>query len=168
MPRAIESSTERTISRSPSSAARLSRKAITSGKLWPVSMCSSGKGNCAGRKAFSARRSRQIESLPPENSSAGLAHCAGHLAQDVDGLGLEPVEVGQRGDGRCQEVKLARSMPRFVHGFVAVRLPTVRCRRHADVQAAFLGSGLSHHQRPARMSSPAAMARVQGAQPMLG
>ena len=31
-----------------------------------------------------------------------------------------------------------------------------------------LDSGDSHHQRPARTSSPGAMARVQGAQPMLG
>src|SRR5690606_10949973 len=37
-------------------------------------MCISGKGKRPGRKAFSARRSRQIESLPPENSSTGLAH----------------------------------------------------------------------------------------------
>src|SRR5690606_17051911 len=37
-------------------------------------MCISGKGKRPGRKAFSARRSRQIESLPPENSNTGLAH----------------------------------------------------------------------------------------------
>ena len=35
-----------------------SRNAITSGKLWPVSMCSSGNGKLPGRNAFSARRSR--------------------------------------------------------------------------------------------------------------
>src|SRR5471030_1006626 len=76
VPFLIESSTEPTIRRSPNSAARLSRKVMTSAKLWPVSMCTSGKGNLPGRKAFSARRSKTTESLPPENSSAGLAHSA--------------------------------------------------------------------------------------------
>src|SRR5712672_704840 len=74
VPRRIESSTERTISRSWRSAARMSRKAITSGKLCPVSICISGNGNFAGRKAFSARRSRTMESLPPEKNSTGFAH----------------------------------------------------------------------------------------------
>ena len=96
VPRRIESSTERTIRRSPSSAHALSRKAITSAKLWPVSMCSSGNGKRPGRNAFSARRSRTTESLPPENSSAGLAALGRDLAQDVDRLGLEPVEVARR------------------------------------------------------------------------
>src|SRR6266850_483280 len=74
VPRRIESSTERTMSRSWSSPARMSRKAITSGKLCPVSICISGNGNFAGRKAFSARRSSTMESLPPEKNSTGFAH----------------------------------------------------------------------------------------------
>ena len=37
-----------------------------------------------------------------------------------------------------------------------------RCSPHS------LCSGFSHHQRPARMSSPGSTARVQAAQPMLG
>ena len=49
---------------------------MTSGKLCPVSICSSGNGNRPGRKAFSASRSITMESLPPENSSAGLCHSA--------------------------------------------------------------------------------------------
>src|SRR3989338_1967192 len=76
VPRLMESSSERTISRSPRSAASLSRVAITSGKLCSVSMCTSGNGNFAGRNAFSARRSITMESLPPENSSAGFLHSA--------------------------------------------------------------------------------------------
>ena len=76
VPRLMDSSTEPTISRSPSSATRLSRKAITSGKLWPVSICTSGNGNLPGRKAFSARRNKTMESLPPENKRAGLLHSA--------------------------------------------------------------------------------------------
>jgi hypothetical protein len=49
---------------------------MTSGKLWPVSMCITGNGSFAGQKAFSARRSMTIESLPPENSSTGRSNSA--------------------------------------------------------------------------------------------
>ncbi len=76
VPRLIESSTAPTISFSPNSATRLSRKVMTSGKLWPVSTCTSGNGNLPGRKAFSAMRSNTTESLPPEKSNAGLLHSA--------------------------------------------------------------------------------------------
>ena len=72
----MESWTEATTRRSPSSATRWSRKAIASGKLWPVSTCMTGKGKRPGRKAFSARRSRTAESLPPENSSTGRSNSA--------------------------------------------------------------------------------------------
>ncbi len=34
-----------------------------------------------------------IESLPPENSSAGLRHSATSFTDDVDRLGVQPVEV---------------------------------------------------------------------------
>ena len=61
---------------SPSSATRRSRNSITSGKLWPVSTCSSGNGTAPGANAFSASRSSTIESLPPENSSAGRSRSA--------------------------------------------------------------------------------------------
>ena len=53
---------------------RASRNAITSSKLCPVSMCSSGNGKRPGRNAFSASRRRTIESLPPEKKSTGFAH----------------------------------------------------------------------------------------------
>ena len=75
-PLRIESSTEATIRRSPSSSTRRSRNSITSGKLWPVSTCMTGNGNFAGRNAFSASRSSTIESLPPENSSTGRSNSA--------------------------------------------------------------------------------------------
>ena len=60
--------------RAPST--RRSRNSRTSGKLWPVSTCMTGKGNLAGQNAFSARRSITIESLPPENSSTGRSNSA--------------------------------------------------------------------------------------------
>ena len=61
---------------SPISAKRLSRKAMTSGKLCPVSTCTILNGNLFGRKAFNAKCNTTIESLPPENNSAGLVHSA--------------------------------------------------------------------------------------------
>ncbi len=75
-PLSIDSCTEATTSRSPSSATRRSRNSITSGKLWPVSTCMSGNGKRPGRNAFSASRSSTIESLPPENSSTGRSSSA--------------------------------------------------------------------------------------------
>ncbi len=39
-------------------------------------MCMTGKGNRAGRNAFSARRSSTMESLPPEKSSTGRSNSA--------------------------------------------------------------------------------------------
>ena len=159
----------------PAPRARRSRNAITSGKLWPVSMCSSGNGNGAGRNAFSARRSRTSESLPPEKSSAGLRALARDFAQDVDRLGLEPVEM-MRSRPAPAAARDARSGAVVECGFgdhVRLSAP-VRVRRRAhDVDRAArcsphsLCSGFSHHQRPARTSSPGSIARVQGAQPML-
>src|SRR5215218_3441738 len=75
-PRSIDSWTEATTSCSPSSATRRSRKAITSGKLCPVSTCMSGKGNRPGRNAFSARRSRPLDSFPPLKSRTGFSSSA--------------------------------------------------------------------------------------------
>jgi pimeloyl-ACP methyl ester carboxylesterase len=62
--------------RVPCSATRRSRNSITSGKLWPVSMCITGNGKRPGRNAFSARRSSTSESLPPEKSRAGRSNSA--------------------------------------------------------------------------------------------
>ena len=49
---------------------------MTSSKLWPVSMCITGNGSFAGQNAFSASRSITMESLPPENNSAGRSNSA--------------------------------------------------------------------------------------------
>ena len=74
-PDAIESSTERTISRSPSSAARAGR-----GRRSPRESCgrcrraAAETGKRPGRNAFSASRSSTSESLPPEKSRAGFWH----------------------------------------------------------------------------------------------
>ena len=72
----MDSCTDATMSRTPSSATRRSRNSSTSGKLCPVSTCMTGNGIRAGQNAFSARASITIESLPPENSSTGRSNSA--------------------------------------------------------------------------------------------
>ena len=63
-------------------AARRARRRGGRGTRSPRGSCGrcrracSGNGNRAGRNAFSARRSRTIESLPPENSSTGRSSSA--------------------------------------------------------------------------------------------
>src|SRR4051794_34807411 len=75
-PASIDACTLATSSCRPPSATSRSRNASTSGKLWPVSTCSSGNGTRPGANAFWASRTSTIESLPPENSSAGRSRSA--------------------------------------------------------------------------------------------
>ena len=94
-PASMDSCTEATTSRTPSSATRRSRNSSTSGKLCPVSTCMTGNGILAGQKAFSASASMTMESLPPENSSAGPLELGGDLPHHVDRLSFEHVKLGQ-------------------------------------------------------------------------
>jgi hypothetical protein len=107
------------------------------------------------------------ESLPPENSSAGRSKLGGHLAQDEDGFFFQRVQVGvaqvvgvrrlgREGRGRFKQLGFGTG----VHAGAPSLVFT--CSPHS------LAASSSHHQRPARKSSPRLMARVQGAQPMLG
>ena len=75
-PCVMASSMLATTSRTPRRLTQLSRVSRTSGKSRPVSICSSGNGILAGKNAFSASRSMTIESLPPENISAGFSNSA--------------------------------------------------------------------------------------------
>ena len=65
-----------TTSCTPSRSAKASRNSMVSGKLWPVSMCTSGMGMRAGAKAFAARCVTTMLSLPPLNKIAGRSNCA--------------------------------------------------------------------------------------------
>ena len=79
--------------------------------------------------------------------------------QDEDRLFFQPVEVALVQFGQ-QGIQINTR----VHAEAPI-IETVfceTCRPHS------LSDSSSHHQRPARKSSPTAMARVQGAQPMLG
>ena len=60
----------------PSAATWRSRNSSTSAKLRPVSTWSTGKGMGAGQNALRARCSMTMESLPPENISAGRSNSA--------------------------------------------------------------------------------------------
>ena len=81
-----------------------------------------------------------------------------NLAQDIDRLVHEDVEKLRRGQLHRDRVQSGGAVGRGgTHRIASV----FRCRPHSG------GSACSHHQRPARMSSAAVMARVQGAQPML-
>ena len=73
-PRSIQSWTWATRRRAPVRATSWSRKSMTSGKLWPVSIWSSSKGTAAGANARRASSYTTTESLPPENRRATLSH----------------------------------------------------------------------------------------------
>ncbi len=109
------------------------------------------------RHVAEERLARQVQEhravLADGPQHADVAEPAVRLAQDVDALGLERVELVHEAAAQAFAVASA-ALP----GILAARSwsPHSRC------------SGSSHHQRPARQSSPSATARVHGAQPMLG
>ena len=89
----------------------------------------------------------------------------GDLAQDEDGFRFQPVQVAALNHGRhwvFPESWFSNSWPASVADGRDGDDPVAR------MQAAFLESEDSHHQRPARRSSPGRKARVQGSQPMDG
>ena len=75
-----------------------------------------GRGSARGGTPSPRGAGGRCESLPPENSSAGLRALPGDLAQDVDRLRLEPVEVregsrGLRRDGHPRVVSVRAAPP---------------------------------------------------------
>jgi hypothetical protein len=102
VPRAMLSSTWPTTRRSPISATRWSRKAITSGKLWPVSTCSSGKGRRPRSRSGAAGRALEGLLGQAQHHAGVLAaaeqqgralEAGRHLAQDEDGFFFQRVQV---------------------------------------------------------------------------
>ena len=94
---------------------------------------------------------------------------ARNFAQDMDRLGFEPAEVMRISGRRFQSVAYRGfeegDITHDTASSVSTRTTTSsgrRCNPHS------LCSGCSHHQRPARRSSPGSIARVHGAQPILG
>ncbi len=113
----------------PASATSWSRKAMTSGKLWPVSTCSSGNGTWPARTPSRRGRSEHDRVLAAAEQQRGALALGGHLADDVDRLGLERL-AGARGPGVVTAVatcsphsvlswpaqRPSRPVPGFVHG----------------------------------------------------
>ncbi len=117
------------------------------------------------------RQAQQDERiLAAGEQQGGVAALAGDFAQDVDRLGLEPAEVVRVGGRRAACLLGARRLEQRCRAHDATPGGATRtamssggrCRPHSRC------SGCSHHQRPARGSSPGSTARVQGAQPMDG
>ena len=108
-------------------------------------MWSSGNGSFCGQKAFRAKCKRTVEILADGIEENRLAELRRRLPENVNGLGFEEIQMGGI-DGH------------YAAAFLFGRL----CKPHSRPQS------LSHHHRPARMSSPGWIARVQGAQPIEG
>ena len=108
-----------------------------------VSMWSSGNGGFAGQKALRARCNSTVEVLADGIEQHRRAELRRGLAEDVDALGLEQLQMrNERGHAAFPSRR----------GFI--------CSPHSFF------SSFSHHQRPARGCSPGCTARVQGWQPM--
>jgi len=93
----IDSWTEAILSWASSSATRRSRNSSTSGKLWPVSTCMTGKGSRAGQKAFSASQEHDHRVLAPGEQQHRTLELGHHLTHDVDGPVLECLEMRKLG-----------------------------------------------------------------------
>ena len=72
---------------------RRSRNSITSGKLWPVSTCITGNGNAAGAERLLGQAQQHDRVLAAGEQQHRALELGGHLAHDVDGLGLERAQV---------------------------------------------------------------------------
>ena len=74
---------------------RRSRNSMTSAKLWPVSTCITGNGNRAGRERLLREAQHDDRVLAAGEQQHRPLELGGHLADDVDGLGLEGPQVGE-------------------------------------------------------------------------
>ena len=158
---AIESSTVRTIRRSPSSATRRSRNSITSGKLWPVSTCSSGNGKRARAKRLLGEAQQHERILAAGEQQRRVRALAGDLAQDVDRFGLEPVEVVRRLERRSwQRASRQRDATRGVAARDAGRIPS---RLAAPTTSGRRGSSPTADRARARRAADARDSRGRAA-----
>ena len=68
---------------------------MTSSKFWPVSTCITGNGTGAGPERLARQVQHDDRVLAAGEQQPGLLDRRRDLAEDVHGLGLELVEVGQ-------------------------------------------------------------------------
>ena len=68
---------------------------MTSGKLCPVSTCMIGNGKLAGAERLLGQPQQNDRVLAAAEQQHRALELGGHLAEDVDRLGLEGLEVGE-------------------------------------------------------------------------
>ena len=138
------------------SAARSSRNSITSGKLWPVSMCSSGKRQARRPERLLRQAQHHAAVLAAGEQQRRLAALGRDFAQDVDRFGLEPVQVIEA-TARQWRARRDRGTTSMRAQRTSVSLcATVDVCRH-DVQAAFL---VSRRRPPTTSGRRAGLARA--------
>ena len=68
---------------------------MTSGKLCPVSTCTTGNGMRCGQQAFDGQVEQDGGVLAPGEQERRTLEFGDHLTDDVDRLGRERIEVGE-------------------------------------------------------------------------
>jgi len=128
-------------------------------------------GNAARAKCFLGALEHHQRVLAAREQQCGALEGGRHLAQDEDGFFFQRVQVGVAQvvvagvlQGGLDHGGFGAGVHEGVRSMEDTReeVAGCTCRPHS------LALSCSHHQRPARKSSPTLMARVQGAQPMLG
>ena len=154
----------RTISRSPSSAARaVAKRRSLRGSCGRCRCAAAGTGSCAGpERLFGAGAAARSNPCRRRTAAPGCAHSAGDLAQDVDRLGLQPVEMARRRSVRGSWRFELRARSCGGSRLRSMRPSSSTCRPHSLRLGVF--------PPPAAGADVLArlMARVHGAQPMRG
>ena len=115
-----------------------------------------GVGDAAGAEGFLGALEHDQGVFAAREQQGGALEDGSDFTQDEDGFFFQGVQMG---------VAELVNQPGFgagIHAWASFLVSDVTCKPHS------LAVSSSHHQRPARKSSPRLMARVQGAQPMLG
>ena len=92
-PWSIDSCTDATTSFTPSSATRRSRNSSTSGKLWPVSTCITRERDAGRPECLLGQPQHHDRVLAAREEEHRLLELGRDLAEDVDRLRLERVEM---------------------------------------------------------------------------
>ena len=115
-------------------------------------------GDVANAKGFFGALQHHQRILAAREQQGRAFGGTGHFTQDVYGFFFQRIQM--------LVAKLLQQLGfnSGVHALISSGFfkSSLACRPHS------LAASSSHHQRPARKSSPRLMARVQGAQPMLG
>ena len=108
--------------------------ASTSSKLWPVSTCMTGNGSRPGRNALMRQVQHDDRVLAAGEQQHGPLELGGHLADDVDGLGLERPQVA--------ELVASRGLPRLLCGRHRFLVKLVDLTRFTSIVVYKTSSGL--------------------------